>query len=83
MNVCAELRPQRATRSIGWHGSDFKRWDSGLSDYNSAKMGPRIDVMGGVARAVRRRGLKFLVSYLEVIAPGWGHFAILKVDLPP
>ena len=60
---------------IGWHGSDFKHWDSDLSDYNSAKMGPRIDVVGEVARAVRERGLKFLVSYHSIGDDDWIDFA--------
>ncbi len=60
---------------IGWHGSDFKHWDSDISDFNSARMGPRIDVVGEVAKAVRKRGLKFLVSYHSIKEPTWLGFA--------
>ncbi|MEM9985791.1 MAG: alpha-L-fucosidase, partial [Bacteroidota bacterium] len=65
---------------IGWHGSDFKHWDSDLSGYNSAKLGPKIDIVGEVAQAVRKRGLKFLVSYHSVKKDDWIDFAKEGVD---
>ncbi len=65
---------------IGWHGSDFKHWDSDLSDYNSAKLGPKIDIVGEVAQAVKKRGLKFLVSYHSVKNDDWIEFAKEGVD---
>ena len=65
---------------IGWHGSDFKHWDSQLSDYNSAKMGPHIDIVGEVAKAVRNNGMKFLVSYHSIKTDDWINFAKEGVD---
>ncbi|GHB63697.1 alpha-L-fucosidase [Persicitalea jodogahamensis] len=65
---------------IGWHGSDFKHWDSGLSDYNSAKMGPKIDIIGEVFKAVRKRGMKTLVSYHSIKNDDWIDFAKEGVD---
>ncbi len=65
---------------IGWHGSDFKHWDSDISDYNSAKMGPEIDIVGEVSKAVRKRGMKFLVSYHRVRGDDWIDFAREGVD---
>ncbi len=65
---------------IGWHGSDFKHWDSDLSNYNSAKMGPKIDIVGEVSKAVRKRGMKFLMSYHSIGADNWIDFAKEGVD---
>ncbi|MGB5263787.1 MAG: alpha-L-fucosidase, partial [Lutimonas sp.] len=65
---------------IGWHGSDFKHWDSDISDYNSFKMGPKIDIVGEVSRAVKARGMKFLVSYHSIKNDDWIDFAKEGVD---
>lgn len=65
---------------IGWHGSDFKHWNTTLSDYNSAKMGPRIDVVGDVAKAVRNKGMKFLVSFHSIKDESWLAFAKEAVE---
>ncbi|TRX54840.1 hypothetical protein FNH22_18980 [Fulvivirga sp. M361] len=60
---------------IGWHGSDFKHWDSDLSEYNSSAMGPKIDIVGEVSKAVRKKGMKFLVSYHSIEKQDWIDFA--------
>ncbi|MFY0626952.1 MAG: alpha-L-fucosidase [Reichenbachiella sp.] len=65
---------------IGWHGSDFKHWDSDISDYNSAKMGPKIDIVGEVFKAVKKRGMKTLVSYHSIKGDQWIEFAKEGVD---
>lgn len=65
---------------IGWHGSDFKHWDTQYSEYNSAKMGPKIDIVGEVAQAVKKRGMKFLVSYHSIEGDEWINYAIEGVD---
>lgn len=65
---------------IGWHGSDFKHWDSELSDYNSFKLGPKIDIVGEVSKAVKSKGLKFLVSYHSIKNDDWINFAKEGVD---
>ncbi len=65
---------------IGWHGSDFKHWDSDISDYNTFKMGPRIDIVGEVFKAVRKRGMKTMVSYHSIKGADWINFAKEGVD---
>lgn len=65
---------------IGWHGSDFKHWNSDISDYNSFKMGPKIDIVGEVFKAVRKRGMKTLVSYHSIKGHDWIDFAKEGVD---
>lgn len=65
---------------IGWHGSDYKHWDSQYSDYNSFKMSPHIDIVGEVSKAVKKRGMKFLVSYHSIKDADWIDYAKEGVD---
>lgn len=65
---------------IGWHGSDFKHWNSQYSNYNSAKMGPKIDIVGEVFKALEKKGLKTLVSYHSIKNDDWIDYAIEGVD---
>lgn len=65
---------------IGWHGSDFKHWDTQYSDYNSFKKGPHIDIVGELAKAVKKRNMKFLVSYHSIKEDDWINFAKEGVD---
>ncbi len=44
------------------HHDGFAMYDSGLSDWTVAKMGPRRDTSGELAKAVRAEGLHFGVS---------------------
>ena len=44
------------------HHDNFALWDSALTPFNAARMGPRRDLIGELARAVRAKGLKFGVS---------------------
>ena len=47
---------------VAEHHDGFAMYDSGLSDWTAAKMGPHRDVIGDLAKAVRARGLRFGVS---------------------
>lgn len=44
------------------HHDGFSLWESRLNRWNAARMGPRRDLIGELAAAVRRQGLKFGVS---------------------
>jgi len=48
--------------SMGVHHDNFDLWNSKYTRWNSVKMGPRRDVVGGWAKAARKHGLKFGVS---------------------
>jgi alpha-L-fucosidase len=47
---------------VAEHHDGFAMYDSGLSDWTAAKMGPRRDVIGILAKAVRAQGLHFGLS---------------------
>jgi alpha-L-fucosidase len=47
---------------VAEHHDGFSLYDSGLSDWTAAKMGPKRDVIGDLARAVRAEGLHFGTS---------------------
>lgn len=47
---------------VAEHHDGFAMYDSGLSDWTAAKMGPHRDVIGDLAKAVRAQGLRFGLS---------------------
>jgi alpha-L-fucosidase len=47
---------------VAEHHDGFAMYDSGLSDWTAAKMGPHRDIIGDLAKAVRAEGLHFGVS---------------------
>jgi alpha-L-fucosidase len=47
---------------VAEHHDGFAMYDSGLSDWTAAKMGPHKDVIGELGKAVRAAGLHFGVS---------------------
>jgi len=44
------------------HHDNFANWDSAVTPINAKKMGPKRDLIGDLAVAVRKQGLKFGVS---------------------
>jgi alpha-L-fucosidase len=44
------------------HHDNFALWDSAVTPFNAKQMGPKRDLIGELARAVRAQGLKFGVS---------------------
>ena len=45
------------------HADGFAMWDSKLTKWNAAQMGPKRDVVGEMEKAVRKRGLKFSSTF--------------------
>jgi alpha-L-fucosidase len=64
------------------HHDGFSLWDSDLNPFNAARMGPKRDLIGEMAAATRRAGLKFgvcnhSIEHYTFIRPTPG----LKTDL--
>lgn len=48
---------------VAEHHDGFAMWDSELTDWNAAKMGPKRDIIGELETAVRKRGMKYAPTY--------------------
>lgn len=48
---------------VAEHHDGFSMWPSKVNRWNAMDMGPKRDVVGEVARAVREHGMKFLASF--------------------
>ena len=48
---------------IAEHHDGFAMWDTAHDPYNAMDMGPRRDVVGEMARAVRKQGMKVVVTF--------------------
>ncbi len=57
---------------VAEHHDGFAMWDTRYSDWNAARLGPRRDVVGELARAIRGQGMKFLTAFHH--AENWWFF---------
>jgi len=53
------------------HHDNFDNWDSQYQPWNSVKLGPQKDLIGGWAKAARKQGLRFGVSVHAAHAWTW------------
>jgi alpha-L-fucosidase len=61
----AELFKKSGARFViptAQHHDNFAMWDSAVTPFNAKQMGPKRDLIGELAKAVRKQGLKFGVS---------------------
>jgi alpha-L-fucosidase len=71
----AELFQKAGARFAGpvaEHHDGFSMWDTRYSEWNAARMGPKRDVVGELARAIRKRDMKFLTAFHH--AENWFYF---------
>jgi alpha-L-fucosidase len=54
------------------HHDGFSMWDSEVNEWNAARMGPERDVVGELEKAIRKRGMKFMVAFHH--AENWWFF---------
>jgi alpha-L-fucosidase len=47
---------------VGEHHDGFCMWDTHYSEWNAARMGPHCDLVGELARAIRKQEMKFMVA---------------------
>jgi alpha-L-fucosidase len=52
----------RIVMEMGEHHDNFALWDSDVTPFNAKKMGPRRDLVGELAVAVRRQGMRVAIS---------------------
>jgi alpha-L-fucosidase len=57
---------------VAVHHDNFANWDSQVTRWNSRAMGPRRDLLGELARAIRGHGMKFFTSFHHGFA--WQYF---------
>ncbi len=75
---------------VAEHHDNFAMWDSKVHRWNAAAMGPRRDLTGELARAIRARGMKLVTTFhhekcgIRVDGPGRvaGHYAGVKQHYP-
>ncbi len=48
---------------VAEHHDGFAMWDTKFNDYNSVKMGPKRDVVGELAKAIKKRGMKYVTTF--------------------
>ena len=48
---------------VAEHHDGFSMWDSALTPWNAADKGPKRDIAGELAKAVRSRGMRFVTSF--------------------
>lgn len=47
---------------VGEHHDGFTMWDTRFSEWNAAKMGPKRDIVGELAQAMRRQDMRFMIA---------------------
>ena len=48
---------------VAMHHDGFAMWDSAVTPWNSKAIGPRRDIVGEMARAIRKRQMKFITTF--------------------
>jgi alpha-L-fucosidase len=63
---------------VGEHHDGFAMWDSALTEWNAARMGPKRDVVGELEKAIREQGMRFMVALHH--AENWWFFPHWKKE---
>ena len=71
----AELFQQSGAKFAGpcaEHHDGFAMWDSALTEWDCADKGPKVDVTGKLADAIKKRGMKFIATFHH--ARNWQYY---------
>lgn len=63
---------------VAEHHDGFTMWDTRFSDWNATKMGPKRDVVGELAQAMRGQGMRYMVALHH--AENWWFFPHWRKD---
>ena len=47
---------------VAEHHDGFSMWDSGVNEWNAARMGPNRDIVGELEKAIRAKGMRFMIA---------------------
>lgn len=75
---------------VAEHHDGFSMWDSEITPWNAADMGPKRDITGELAEAIRGHGMKFITSFHHARNNLWkpegeewtGHYSYVKEHFP-
>ena len=56
---------------VAEHADGFSMWDSKLNRWNAKNMGPKRDILGEMEPAIRKQGMKFIVTFHHSWLWGW------------
>jgi alpha-L-fucosidase len=56
---------------VAEHADGFSMWDSKVNAYNAKDMGPKVDIVKAMQKAVRKRNLKFITTFHHQWQWGW------------
>ena len=56
---------------VAEHADGFAMWDSKLTKWNAGRMGPKRDIVGEIATAIRKQHLKFIATFHHQWLWGW------------
>lgn len=75
---------------VAEHHDGFAMWDSEYTPWNAADMGPKRDITGELAKAIRKQGMKFVTTFHHARNNLWqpegkdwtGHYSEIKKEFP-
>ncbi len=56
---------------VSEHADGFAMWDSDLTKWDAKDMGPKRDIMGELAKEIKKRDMKFIATYHRHWLLGW------------
>jgi alpha-L-fucosidase len=60
--------------AMGCHHDNFDCYDSTYQPWNSARVGPQVDIVGTWAKVARQHGLRFGIGFHDTPGRTWGQF---------